>query len=79
MQVKKLPSGNEMVDFLSSTGLTYWGIAREVGCHCSTILRIRDKPSVRPRCNVWEGLYKLYIKRASNLAPLIEKAEELGL
>ena len=79
MQVKKLPSGKEMVDFLSSTGLTYWDIARRVGCHCATILRIRDKPSVRPRRHVWEGLYKLYVERASNLAPLIEKAEELGL
>ena len=58
MQVKKLPSGKEMVDFLSSTGLTYWDIARGVGCHCATILRIRDKPSVRPRRHVWEGLYK---------------------
>lgn len=79
MKQRVIPPCREMLLQLTSTGLTFSAIARAVGCHCSTLTRIRDKAHVAPRAKVVEGLFKLYVTRMEEIAPLTDKAKELGL
>ena len=79
MQTKTLPTCREIISYLATTGMSYADIAKQVGCHCSTIVRIKDNHVEAPRLRVVDGLYKLYVRRLSELAPLTKKVEEWGL
>lgn len=74
-----IPSGSEMVKYLSSTGFTYAEMARRVGCDSSTLIRIRDNVTEKPSTRVIEQLLKLYIDRAEEMAKLVDRANKLGL
>lgn len=79
MNNRTIPTCQEMIGYLTSTGVSYTDMTRAVGCHCSTIVRLRDRSDTTPRQYVIDGLYKLYVKRMSEIAPLAKKVEELGL
>lgn len=77
-----MTTGTEMVDMLQKSGMSYNGIAKEVGAQPSTIMRIAK--GSRPRQALYDRLTELYVKRSryrrklfsNELEPITEKERE---